>query len=311
MPGSSLREQGAWYKLAVELISRVTMISNESTAIGYEDEFDFAALWRLTWGSRYIILICSGLGALVTAYLAFTATWIYHAEAVVSQVHDGTMSGAASLAGQLGGLANLAGVNLPLGGGAEQQAQAVLQSRHLAEEFIQREGVLPELAAHSTEPLTLWRAVKQFREDVLKIREDKRTGLTTIAIEWRDPAIAASWANKYVASANEMLRTRALNDSGRNIEYLNKQIAKTDVLEIRSVMYNLIEAETKTLMLANARVEYAFTVVDAAEPPETKVRPHRAFMVITGILMGALIGLSIAYVRRTRERSIRGSAASR
>jgi uncharacterized protein involved in exopolysaccharide biosynthesis len=283
------------------------MISNESTAVGYRDEFDLAVLWRMAWDSKYVILICSGFGALVAAYLAFTATWIYHAEVVVTQVHDSTMSGAASLAGQLGGLANLAGLNLSLGSSADQQAQAVLQSRHLAEEFIQHEGLLPQLATHSTKPLTLWRAVKQFREDVLKIREDKRTGLTTIAIEWRDPAIAASWANKYVASANEMLRARALNDSSRDIEYLNKQIAKTGVLEIRSVLYNLIEAETKTLMLANARDEYAFTVVDAAEPPEARIRPQRALMVIAGILSGGLIGLAIAYVRRTRERSLRGS----
>src|SRR5580693_3331747 len=110
------------------------MISNESAAVGYEDELNFIALWHMAWGSRYIILICCGLGALVAAYLAFTATWIYHAEAVVTSVHEGAMSGAASLAGQLGGLANLAGISLPLGGSAEQQAQAVLQSRHLAEE---------------------------------------------------------------------------------------------------------------------------------------------------------------------------------
>jgi uncharacterized protein involved in exopolysaccharide biosynthesis len=256
--------------------------------------------------SKLVILMCSVLGALVALYLALTATWIYHAEAVVSQVHDSTMSGAGSLANQLGNIANIAGVNLPLAGNAEQQAQAVLQSRHLAEEFIQREGVLPELASHSREPLTLWRAVKQFREDVLKIREDKRTGLTTIAIEWRDPQMAARWANLYVVNANEMLRARALNDSSRNIEYLNKQIAKTDVLEIRSVMYSLIEAETKTLMLANARVEYAFMVVDAAEPPETKIRPHRVFMVVTGILVGAMLGFLVAYVRSARGRSLPG-----
>jgi uncharacterized protein involved in exopolysaccharide biosynthesis len=286
------------------------MTSNERTAGDYEDEFDFVALWRMAWDSKYIILSCSGFCALVALYLALTATWIYHAEAVVIEVRDSSMSGAASLANQLGGVASLAGVNLSMGGNANQQAQAVLQSRHLAEEFIQREGLLPELAANSTKRLTLWRAVKQFKEDVLKIREDKRTGLTTVAIEWRDPAIAAGWANRYVASANELLRARALDDSSRNIEYLNKQIANTDVVEIRRVMYNLIEAETKTLMLANARVEYAFTVVDPAVPPETRISPHRAFMVITGILMGALIGFTVAYVRRTREKSLRGSLAS-
>jgi uncharacterized protein involved in exopolysaccharide biosynthesis len=279
------------------------MISNERTMVDDEDEFDFAALWRMARNSKYVILVCSGLSAFVALYIALTATWIYHAETAVTQVHDNAMGGGGSLASQLGGLASLAGVGLSLAGNAGQEAQAVLQSHHLAEEFIQHEGVLSELTAHSSKPLTLWRAAKEFRENVLKIREDKRTGVTTIAIEWRDPAIAARWANRYVADANEMLRTRALNDSSRNIEYLTKQLATTDSVELRRVLYNLIEAETKTLMLANGRIEYAFAVVDPAVPPEDKIRPHRALTVLTGILLGGLVGFMVAYVRRNRSKS--------
>jgi hypothetical protein len=40
------------------------------------------------------------------------------------------------------------------------------------------------------------------------------------------------------------------------------------------VLYNLIESETKTLMLANARVEYAFTVVDPAVVPGATCQPQ-------------------------------------
>ena len=52
-------------------------------------------------------------------------------------------------------------------------------------------------------PLTLWHAVKRFRELVLTIREDDANGITTVSIEWTDPAVAARWANDYVALANE------------------------------------------------------------------------------------------------------------
>jgi hypothetical protein len=97
--------------------------------------------------------------------------------------------------------------------------------------------------------------------------------LTVVAIDWTDPATAAQWANGFVALANELLRTRALVESKRNIAYLNDQISKTDVVELRRVLYGLIESETKTLMLANGRPEYAFRVVDPAVPPELKTRP--------------------------------------
>jgi uncharacterized protein involved in exopolysaccharide biosynthesis len=275
----------------------------------YEDELDLIALWRMAWRSKYLILACSAICGLVAVYLAFTATQIFSAEAVVAEVHEGNMSAGASIANQLGGLASLAGINVSTGG-AGRDAQGILQSRHLVEVFIQREGLLSELGKNSSKPMTLWRAVKQFREGVLKIREDKRTGLTTVAIEWRDAATAANWANKFVACANELLRTRALNDSSRNIDYLDKQIAKTNVVEVQRLMYNLIETETKTLMLANARVEYAFRVVDPAVAPEIRIRPQRTFMVIAGTMVGALIGFAVVYVRRRLGKSRRGSLSS-
>jgi LPS O-antigen subunit length determinant protein (WzzB/FepE family) len=287
------------------------MTSNESTPSDDEYELDLGALFRMAWDSKYTILLCSALCAMVAVYVALTATPIYRAEAVVAEVHDSNMSGAASLANQLGGIASLAGINLPTGDEAGHEAQAILQSRRLVEEFVQREGLLPDLKENSSKTLTLWRAVNQFRDNVLTVREDKRTGLTKITIEWRDPATAANWANKFVAFANEVLRTRALNDSTRNIEYLNKQIAKTTAVEVQRVMYNLIESETKTLMLANARVEYAFTVVDPAVSPEMRIRPQRSIMVIEGTMIGAITGFVIVLVRRRLNLPRRGSLVRR
>jgi uncharacterized protein involved in exopolysaccharide biosynthesis len=286
------------------------MSSNQSAQFDYEDGFDLFALWRMAWDSKYLILGCAAFFGLLAVYYALTATQIFRAEAVVAEVHDSNMSGAASLANQLGGLASIAGINLSGGANSGRESQAFLQSRRLVEEFIQGEDLLPKLNEKSTKPLTLWRAVKQFREGVLTIREDKRTGLTTVAIEWRDPVIAANWVNKFVAYANELLRTRALNSSTRNIEYLNKQIAKTSAVEIQRVMYNLIEAETKTLMLANARTEYAFTVVDPAVTPELRIRPQRTFIVLAATLIGGMFGFLVAYIRRRLAQSRRGSATS-
>jgi uncharacterized protein involved in exopolysaccharide biosynthesis len=286
------------------------MTSNDRAPGDYEDGLDLIALWRMGWESKYFILLFSVSFGLAALSVALTATWVYRAEAVVAEVRDSNMSGAASLMNQLGGLASLTGINVSGSNDAGREAQAILQSRHLVELFIQREDLLPVLNKDSPKPLTLWKAVRGFRESVLKIREDRRTGLTTIAIEWRDPVVAANWVNKFVACANEVLRTRALNDASRNIEYLNKQIAKTNAVEVQRVMYNLIEQETKTLMLANARVEYAFTLVDPAVAPEVRIRPQRTFIVVTGTMIGTIIGFAVVYVRRGMKKSRRSSSAS-
>jgi len=71
-----------------------------------------------------------------------------------------------------------------------------------------------------------------------------------VSIDNGDAVTAARWANGYVALANELVRSRALDDAKRNVAYLNEQIARTNEVELRRIMYNLVEDQTKTLMLA-------------------------------------------------------------
>lgn len=272
------------------------MISSQRILASRDDEIDIFALWHTMWGSKYLIGLISGLCGLAALLYAFTATPKFRAEVVVAEVHDTSLKGAASLTNQLGGLASLAGINLP-GSGSDHDAQAVLQSRRLVEEFIKSQNLLSVLLPDTKKPPTLWFAVKRFRDGVVSIREDKRTFLTTVAIEWTDPKTAAQWANGFVALANELVRTRALDDSTRNIAYLNKQIAQTNVVDMQKVIYNLIESEMKTLMLANARAEYAFSVIDPAVPAEVRSSPKRGLIVISGFAFGLLIGVIAAFAR--------------
>ena len=121
-----------------------------------------------------------------------------------------------------------------------------------------------------------------------------------------DPVTAARWANGLVGLANELLRTRALEEAQRNIAYLNAQADRTNEVELRRAIFNLIESETKTLMLANGRTEYAFRVVDPAVPPEIRSGPHRTLLLVTGLLVGLLLGgvavLIADWVRRQAVR---------
>ena len=254
------------------------------------DEIDLIASLRVLWEFKYVIVSVTAVVVLVSLYIALTATPIFRADVVVAKVSDSDMSGAASLVSQFGGLGRLAGLGIGAGG-TERESQAVLESRRLAEKFIDRNDLLQELSPDSSDPLTIWWAVSQFRERVLIISEDVTEGITTVSIKWTDPAVAARWANEYVALANEFIRTRALEESQRNVDYLNKQIEQTKEVGLQRVMYNLIETETKTLMLANARAEYAFTVVDPAVAPEIRMSPRRKLIVLSGGVLGGLFGV--------------------
>jgi uncharacterized protein involved in exopolysaccharide biosynthesis len=259
-----------------------------------DDGMDLIALWKVVWARRHLIMASTILSGLVAVVLALTAEHIYRSEVVIAQVSDSGMGALGGLTDQLGGLAALAGVNLASGSSPRQDAPAVLRSRYLVEEFIKRFDLIPILLPKSDDP-TLWFAVLRLRSEVLDIREDRRNGTMTVAIDWRDPAVAAQWANEFVALANETIRGRALNDATKNLEFLNKQLEQTSIVELRRVIYNLIENETKTLMLANARTEYAFSVVDPAVTPELRISPRRRVMVMVGVMLGLVLGTLAAF----------------
>jgi uncharacterized protein involved in exopolysaccharide biosynthesis len=269
-----------------------------------ETGLKLAAVWRLAWASKSLILFVTFICAALAAVVAFNITPIFRSDTVVLAVHNGNMGGGGSLSGQLSGLANiasLAGVNLDSAAGADREAKAILESRKMDEEFIKQNNLIGVILPNSKKPATLWLAVKAFREGVITIVEDKRTGLTTLHIDWKDPAVSAQWANSFVALANDRIRARAIDEANRNIKFLNEQIDKTRVVEVQRAMYNLIENETKTLMLANARTEYAFTVIDPAVPPERRESPRRSLYVLVGAFMGGVVGLFVAYLRRKRR----------
>jgi uncharacterized protein involved in exopolysaccharide biosynthesis len=266
-----------------------------------ESEIDVVALFWAVWDQKYLVLAISLLGGVVAAVLALTATPLFRAQVVVTEVHDKGLGGSGSMMGELGGLASIAGVDLGANGeGAERSA--VLSSRGLVDAFVARYKIAPLINGDSKGLNSQWIAVERFRKAVLDLHEDKIKQTTTITIDWRDPAVAARWANDFVAVANELLRTRAIEESTRNLDYLKKQLLQTNIVEIQQAINRLVESETKTLMLANGRLEYAFTIVDPAVVPEIRVSPRRTLMVISGLFIGGVVGSFVAWIRKKAPR---------
>jgi hypothetical protein len=109
-------------------------------------------------------------------------------------------------------------------------------------------------------------AVRIF-EKVRSISEDKKTGLTTLSVRWSDPKTAADWANLMVQRLNSRLRSQALAESQRNVDFLQKEIAATSVVSLQQSMGRVLEGEMQKLMLARGNEQFAFKVIDPAIPP--------------------------------------------
>ena len=299
-------------------------------AVTGADEISLVDLWKVLVRGRKIIFFSVVLTTLAALIYALLATPIYRAELLMVPADDSNQaSGGLSILGsQLGGLASLAGLDLGEGTTDSYTALAVLESRRFAREFIEAENLMPVLFANQWDSQTegwkqptlivrivqginglfsmrdkhdgsdnyaptAWDAYRLMDDEILSISSDDVTGLITVSIEWDDPLLAAEWANSVVARLNDDIRNQAVVEAEKSIQFLKKRLEETMPVAIEQAFYGLIEAQTKTVMLANVREEYSFKVIDPAVVPEEPVRPKRILSVVLGIFLGAVIGIFV------------------
>lgn len=231
---------------------------------------------------------------------------VYRAVTVLipASAERNSVSGALnSVIGQFGGLASFAGIGGNSGDVATDEALAVLRSRQFTENFIHDMNIMPELYSGRWDATKgAWRAegapspARAFKyfSKIRTISQDKKTGLVTIQIEWKDRNRAAEWVNEIAKRINAEMRERAIEKADAALHFLQKELLSTSTVEVRDSINRLIEAQIKQRMLANVTDEYAFRVVDKAMAPDSDdpIRPQKLLL----FMLGPLVGLSFGIV---------------
>lgn len=278
-----------------------------------DDPVNLRLQFTLLWRARLLIAGCTLLVTVVATVAALLAPKQFEATILLEPVTNRADSGRAgvlgSLASELGGVAALAGLSMSADT-AKAEALAVLQSEELTERYIARNNLLPVLyrkqwdsgtkAWKVTDPQkvpTLWKANRFFDKSIRKITASPKTGLITMTILWTDPALAARWANEMVEMTNDQLRNKAIEESERNIRYLNGEVLKTNEVEVRRAIYSLMQTEINKGMLARGSEEYALKILDPAVRPEVASSPKPALWVTVGFCAGFFFGICLAFMR--------------
>ncbi len=93
------------------------------------------------------------------------------------------------------------------------------------------------------------------------------------------------------------MRAQDIEDAEASINYLEAKLDETNIAGMQQVFYQLIESETRTVMLANAQREYVFKTVDPAVVPQEKSEPKRALIAVIATMLGGMLGVFIVFVR--------------
>ncbi|TMO22088.1 Wzz/FepE/Etk N-terminal domain-containing protein [Pseudoalteromonas sp. S4741] len=293
-----------------------------------DDEIDLRELFAVIWQGKWIIIAITALFAVASVVYAINQPNIYKSEALLAPAEQEGGGGLSALAGQFGGLASLAGVNL--GGGSSNKAQLaieVLKSRQFTSDFIQKHSILADLMAAKSwdmqtntviydseifdaenskwvrevkapfkpEP-SMQEAYKKFSK-ILSASSDKETGMVKIAVEHVSPYVAKQWVSWLIQDINQTMKERDVQEAIKSTDFLTQQLEQTKIADIRAVLYKLVEEQTKTIMFAKVRDEYVFKTIDAALVPEEKFKPKRALIAILGTMLGGMLSVMLVLVR--------------
>jgi|APFre7841882724_1041349.scaffolds.fasta_scaffold42955_2 uncharacterized protein involved in exopolysaccharide biosynthesis len=281
-----------------------------------------AQLLRVALSSWKVILLAMLLGLVGGAVYAMLARPVYSGTVLVAVEQEVPGGLGAALSGELGALASLAGVSVGQTGSRKAEYLALLRSESFALRFLDRQGLVDTMHGISTRgpirsivnrywvhgdrdapELRRRDAAKFFRERLLRVGEDKKSGLVAIQVESTDPVQAAEWANSFVTLFNEDVRLRESRSAKARLKYLEAELERNRTAEIRNSIGRLIEGELNTIMITNVQRDFALRLIDpaSASPVGRPDRPKRAQFSLFGAFLGMFCGLIFALSRRRRE----------
>lgn len=282
-------------------------------AFHFDEGISFADLFRVIWEHKLILIIAAVIGGIIGLLLTTIVDKRYEASTTVIWAGTGSDTAAfGNLGGQLGSIASVAGL-LPNADEAKQEALAILRSRAFTESFIEDNDLMPVLyqdqwdstsgewlSDFADDPPTIRDAFELFDSKVRSIEEDSRAGVIHVTVEWKDPGIAADWANRIIARVNEQIRQRQIREGEASIGFLQKELTSQKNIELRNAIFRMMESQLNAIMIAQVKPDFAFRVVDPAVAldPDDNSFPNRLLFLLSGVILAGALTLAFILIRR-------------
>lgn len=295
----------------------------------YDDEIDLRKLFYILWEGKWTIVSVTTFISILGVIYSLLLPNIYESKTLLVPVNPSSGI-SSSLGGFNSSLAGFAGLGLPQTSSKDNSAKALkkISSLSFFENNIMTNIHLPDLMAAKSwnsatntiafdeniynintntwirevsypmqQKPTAQESFKVFKSKHLTISQDKKTGFITLSIKHLSPFTAKQWAELVVNEVNNFYRKKDKLESEKAVSYLNQQILKTDLSEIKQVLAQLLQEETKKLVLVEANQFYVFDYVDPPAVMELKSEPQRAIICIFIALFGGMLSIILVLVK--------------
>ena len=293
----------------------------------FDDEIDLRELFYVLLEGKWIIVSLTAFVSIIGVIYSLLLPNIYESKAMLVPVNSS--SGISGALGSYSGLAGLAGISLPSGGDEGNSAKAIqkISSLSFFENNILPNIHLPDLMAvkswnSKTNTLTFDDSIYDTNSNTwirdysypqqqipssqesyavfkqhLSLNDDKKSGFITLSIKHQSPFVAKQWVELVVNEVNAFYRQKDKLESEKAVNYLNQQISMTGLSEIKQVLAQLLQEETKKLTLIEANQYYVFDYIDPPAVMEKKSEPKRSLICILIALLGGMLSIVLVLIR--------------
>lgn len=258
----------------------------------YDDEIDLVDLLKVLIKRKNLIIGLIFLGSIVTAGVSLIMTPIYSSKTVIAPVQQQPLGGTASM------LAAQFGITTPPSGNVSEIVsllksnilrEKVIKSLNLVQEFFK-----PEELKNKTEDEKIWECLR-YLEKTLKVNFKQKDNTIEVEMEYKDPVLATKILEKLLLELQDHMSREAKRVSEVNRKYLEEALSSTADPFIKSNIYNLIAQQIQQGMLAEAKENFAFKILDPPKVPDKKIKPKRRLMVMVAFVTSAFVGVFLAF----------------
>tara|TARA_B000000475_G_C16005177_1_gene450600 strand:- start:5643 stop:6608 length:966 start_codon:yes stop_codon:yes gene_type:complete len=270
---------------------------------------------KVLYQDKFIIASVTLIFAIFSIFYALSISNIYKSEALLlSNTTDGLegsqVSALASFAGIEGNKTSVDDTTL---------AMAIFTSRKFVKSFLEDNNLIvpimtlegwnketnEDIYSNSfDEEKGIWVGKKPTDGEIynkflstVQLSKGSSQGIYTVSVQTLSPTFSQNLANKVINEINENVRIIRAREASENIEYLENQLTKTVVKDIKATLYGLIFEQNKDLMMAEVRKDFVFKVIDPAIVPEQKTYPVRSVICIIITLLGFFVAVSFSLIK--------------
>lgn len=260
----------------------------------YEGEISLVDLLKVVLKHKGLITGVVFVVVFATTIISLVMTKVYESKAVIVPVMAvEEQGGMMAMAGQFG-IATRQSSNV-------SEIVNLLKSDILMQKVMQR-GKLYDMLfdrgklKERTENEKTWMGIRTLK-GILRVSENKKDNSITVSAQYKDPVIAQKIASTTLTELTEHMTAEAKRVAEANRAYLESQINTAGDPFIRTNVYGLIARQIQTAMLAEAKENYAFKVIDPPRVPDRKIKPKRTQMVVIAFVASLFLGIFLAFVQ--------------